>query len=100
MFMKLFKTTVQLPGIDSAGYAATETKKYAFSMFANLVDAGYTPLAVILLVCIAASVILAILSLFFGNAKAISIGGKVVFAVSVVAFVISFIIASRVGRTF
>lgn len=100
MFMKLFKTSVHMPGLDSAGNAVVETKQYTFSMWTNLVDAGLTPLAVVLLVCTAASVALAILSLFFGNVKAISLGGKVVFVVSLIVFVISFILASKVGRCF
>lgn len=99
-FLEIFKTTVTLPGINEAGEEVVTSKANAANMVGSLFSSGYSVLAVLLLIALSVSFLLGIVSMFLGDVKAVKIGGKIAFAVSLVLFVVCFIIAAKTGQRF
>ena len=96
-FTSLFKTTAHLPEIDAAGNSVITEKVYSHTLIAGLWDSDYSILAIVLLVMKAASVVLGVISVFMDQNKALVITGRVVFALTIIMFILCFVLEPRLG---
>lgn len=96
-FMDVFESSFHYNGINPDGNQITETVTNASNMIDRLSSSGYGFLPVLLIILLGISALTAFLSLFLGEVKVITVGSKIVWVVSMILFVVCFIMAAKTG---
>lgn len=96
-FMEVFKKSSYINGINEAGEQVLENLSHSFNMIDALSAAGYSVLGIALVISLGVSAVMAVLNLFLSEVKVVRVGGRILFGVSVVLFVVCFLIAAKTG---
>lgn len=96
-FTSLFKTTAHLPEIDAAGNSVITEKVYSHTLIAGLWDSNYSILAILLLAMLVGSILLGAISIFMDRSRALVIASRIVFALTIIFFILCFILEPRLG---
>lgn len=96
----IFTSGGTIPSANANGNQILESKKFHCSMMENLMasDAGFLSIAMMIL--IGATVVFSVLSIFMKANRTITMISHILFAVTVVVFLICLFIASNVHRRF
>lgn len=92
--MPLIKTKAAIPMPDEAGQSSVQTKIFSNSILEGLSSAGMDTLAVIGMALAVVNLGFSVLSLMFKNNESIKKISSTIFIVSLLAFVLLFIIAA------